>query len=154
MRVLIQRVKSAEVSVAEETIGSCATGLLLFLGVTAEDAIRDADYLIEKCLNLRIFPDEKGRFDRSLLDIGGELLVVSQFTLFADTRRGRRPDFGKAADPKLAEQLYDYFVGKVNSYGVKVATGRFGADMSVSLINDGPVTIMLDSEDKYPKGQS
>ncbi len=153
MRLLIQRVKRGSVTIANDKVGEINQGYVLLVGIKGSDAKRDADYLIEKCLNMRIFPDDAGKFDQSILDVKGELLVISQFTLFADTRKGRRPGFSEAAVPSVAIPLYQYFIEKISSSGLKVACGEFGADMEVEIINDGPVTIMLDSEDKYPTNQ-
>ncbi|MDD3695557.1 MAG: D-aminoacyl-tRNA deacylase [Lentisphaeria bacterium] len=145
MRVFLQRVSRAAVHIDGELAGSCGRGLLLLLGVCQGDSQAEADYLVEKCLNLRVFSDAEGKMNLSLLDIGGEALVISQFTLYADTRRGRRPSFSEAAAPTLSEPLYEYFVGQLRECGkIKVACGRFGADMQVSLVNDGPVSIMLE----------
>ncbi len=149
MKALLQRVVRGAVSVDAETVGSIAEGLVILLGVAAADAPRDADYLAEKTLHLRIFPDADGKFDRSLLDIQGEALVVSQFTLLADTRRGRRPSFTDAAPPEPARALCDYFTERLRAAGIRVASGVFQAHMVVEIVNDGPVTIMLDSRDKF-----
>ena len=148
MKTLLQRVSRASVTIDGGTVGSIATGLTLFLCVEQDDTEQDADYLKEKSLNLRIFPDEDGRFDRSVLDVGGGLLIISQFTLAADTRKGRRPSFTRAAPPELAEPMVEYFITACRASGLKVETGRFGAHMQVSLCNDGPVTIWLDSRDR------
>ena len=148
MKALLQRVSHASVTIDGDTAGSIATGLTLFICVEQDDIEQDADYLKEKCLNLRIFPDEDGRFDRSVLDVGGGLLIISQFTLAADTRKGRRPSFTRAAPPEFAEPMLDYFVEQCRSSGLNVETGKFGAHMQVSLSNDGPVTIFLDSRDR------
>ena len=145
VRVVLQRVTRASVAVDGETIGAIKCGLLLLVGVAEGDAEDDARRLAQKCAEMRIFPDQAGRFNRSLLDAGGEALVVSQFTLLADTRRGRRPSFIAAAPPELAERLYQVFVDAARELQLVVATGRFRADMAVSLVNDGPVTILLDS---------
>lgn len=145
MRALIQRVSRAQVSVGEEVIGSIGRGLLLLLGAGTGDAEQDVEYLLEKALNLRIFQDENDRMNRSLLDTGGELLVVSQFTLYGDARKGRRPSFVQAMEPVQAERLYEAFVAGARGRGVRVETGRFGAMMQVELVNDGPVTLMLES---------
>ncbi len=149
MKALLQRVVRGAVSVDAETVGSIAEGLVILLGVAAADAPRDADYLAEKTLHLRIFPDADGKFDRSLLDIQGEALVVSQFTLLADTRKGRRPSFTAAAPPDPARALCDYFTERLRAAGIRVASGVFQAHMVVEIVNDGPVTIMLDSRDKF-----
>lgn len=150
MRVLLQRVSNGSVIIDEKVVGSIGRGLVLLVGVRCGDSKLDADYLLEKCVNMRIFPDEKGRFDKTLLDVGGELLIVSQFTLYAETRKGRRPGFTDSAMPDEAIPLYEYFIEKAKEFGIRVETGSFGADMKVDIINDGPVTIMVDSVDKYP----
>ena len=144
MRVLLQRVRRASVTVAGETVGEIGHGILLFIGITAGDARADADWLAKKAAGLRIFEDEAGKMNKSLLDIGGDALVVSQFTLYADCRKGRRPGFDAAGDPAGANELYEYFAERLKAEGVaRVATGRFGADMLVSLENDGPATFLL-----------
>jgi len=149
VKVLLQRVTSASVSIGGQTVGSIGRGLVVLVGVAAGDAEKDAGYLAQKTVGLRIFPDETGRFNLSALDIKGELLVVSQFTLLADTRKGRRPSFIEAAPPAQAESLFEYFVEQSRATGLKVETGRFQEHMQVEIHNDGPVTIMLDSRDKY-----
>ncbi len=149
MKALLQRVSRASVTVDGDSVGSIDTGLCLFLCVEQDDTREDADYLKEKTLHLRIFPDYAGRFDRSVLDISGGLLVISQFTLAADTRRGRRPGFTRAAQPDVAEPMLEYFIGQCRASGLNVETGRFGAHMQVDLCNDGPVTIWLDSRDRH-----
>ncbi len=150
MRVLLQRVSRASVRVGGETVGEVGRGLLVFLGVERSDTCEHAEYLADKTAELRIFPDEEHRMNRSLLEVGGEALVVSQFTLAGSTRRGRRPSFTEAAPPEAAEPLYRRFVERLESRGVrKVATGLFQAMMEVELVNDGPVTILLDP----PPGQ-
>jgi D-aminoacyl-tRNA deacylase len=146
MRVVAQRVREARVEVDGQVVGSITTGLLVLLGVAHSDTERDAAYLVEKTLHLRVFPDEQGRMNRSLLETGGALLVVSQFTLYGDCRKGRRPSFDLAASPEQARSLYEYFVAKSREAGVAVATGVFQAYMQVSLVNDGPVTFLYDSE--------
>jgi D-aminoacyl-tRNA deacylase len=146
MRAVVQRVTNASVTVGEETVGAIGHGLLILLGAGAGDTPADAELLAEKIANLRIFADDAGRFDRSLLDVAGAALVVSQFTLYADTRKGRRPSFTDAALPEVAEPLVNSFVEALRARGVVVQTGRFGAMMQVALVNDGPVTIVLDSE--------
>ena len=151
MRVVIQRVTSAKVDVAGETTGQIGRGVLILLGVSPEDSQDDLTYLAEKTSNLRIFADDTGKMNLSLLDIAGEALVVSQFTLYADTRKGRRPGFSGAADPELADSLYEEFCQALRTLGITVATGRFGAMMDVSLTNQGPVTIIIDSEQKNAK---
>ena len=144
MRVLLQRVRKASVTVSGETVGSAGRGVLLFLGVTHGDSRADADWLAKKTAGLRIFEDDEGKMNRSLLDVGGDALVVSQFTLYADCRKGRRPGFDAAGDPAVANELYEYFAERLKAEGVAhVATGRFGADMLVSLENDGPATFLL-----------
>jgi len=147
MRTVLQRVKEASVVVEGKTTGKIGPGLLVFLGVGKGDEKRDAEYLSGKVLNLRIFADEAGRMNRSVLDENGALLVVSQFTLYGDCRKGRRPGFDQAADPALARQLYNYFVDLLRGAGLAVETGIFQADMQVSLINDGPVTLLCDSRE-------
>ena len=148
MKVLLQRVTEASVSVANEVVGRIGQGVVVFVGVANGDTERDAQYLAQRTVNLRIFPDEGDRFDLSVLDIKGELLVVSQFTLLADTRKGRRPSFIEAAPPVQAEELFEQFVEQVRTTGLKVETGRFQQHMQVKIHNDGPVTILLDSRDK------
>jgi len=145
MRIVLQRVTRAHVEVAGETVGSIGAGLVIFLGVTHRDTREDADYLTSKVIQLRIFSDEARRMNRSLLDAGGALLVVSQFTLYGDCRKGRRPSFDKAASLEQARALYEYFVQCLELNNVKVATGVFQAEMEVYLVNDGPVTFVLDS---------
>ena len=146
MRAVVQRVKQSSVSVDREVIAKIDNGLLVLLGVAKQDRFDDADYLADKIINLRIFEDQNGKMNRSLLDIGGQMLVVSQFTLLGDCRKGRRPSFINAAEPHVADELYSYFVEKVNEKGLLVKTGRFKAMMAVALINDGPVTIILESK--------
>ena len=148
MKVLLQRVNGASVSVAGEVVGRIGRGLVIFVGVAGEDTEKDAQYLAQKTVSLRIFPDEAGRFNLSALDIKGELLVVSQFTLLADTRKGRRPSFVEAAPPAQAEGLFGWFVEQARATGLKVETGRFQQYMQVEIHNDGPVTILLDSREK------
>lgn len=145
MKALIQRVKEARVAVGEETVGEIKRGLLVFLGVKKGDAEEDSDRLAGKTAALRIFEDAQGKMNLSVLDIGGEALVISQFTLLADTRKGNRPSFQDAEQPERAEKLYLAFIDGLKKRGVKTATGRFAAGMAVHLINDGPVTIMLES---------
>ena len=150
MRVLLQRVRRASVTVAGETVGEIGHGVLLFVGVTHDDTRADADWLAKKAAGLRFFEDEAGKMNKSLLDIGGDALVVSQFTLYADCRKGRRPGFDLAGDPKAANELYEYFAECLKAEGVgHVATGRFGADMLVSLENDGPATFLLSHPWEY-----
>ena|ERR1700754_1132241 len=145
MRAVIQRVTSSRVEVDQQTVGEIADGLLVLLGVARDDERADADYLAEKIINLRIFRDQADKMNRSLADTGGAMLVVSQFTLYGDARRGRRPSYIDAAEPERANALYEYFVGRVRGAGLKVETGIFQATMQVQLTNDGPVTILLDS---------
>lgn len=145
MKAVIQRVRESAVTVDGREVGRIGLGLLVLLGVSRDDTPADADYLLDKTLHLRIFEDEAGRMNRSLLDVGGELLVVSQFTLYGDCRKGRRPSFVQAAPPETAEALYEHFVDQARGSGVPVATGRFRAMMDVSLVNDGPVTLILES---------
>lgn len=152
MRALIQRVSHASVTVEGERVGEIEKGLLVLLGVGPQDTEKQADFLAEKCANLRIFTDENDKMNLSLLDIGGEMLVVSQFTLYADCRKGRRPSFVGVASPAEADRLYEYFQQKVREIGVsKVGHGKFGASMQVELLNNGPVTIMLDTDEIMPK---
>lgn len=146
MRAVVQRVSRAKVTVDEQIVGEIGRGLLVLLGVAENDETADADYLVEKSLNLRIFEDADDKMNLSLLDCNGELLVVSQFTLYGDTRRGRRPSFINAAAPNKANELYEHFVARSRESVAKVATGQFQAMMHVELVNDGPVTIILDSE--------
>jgi len=148
MRAVLQRVTHARVEVAGEEVGQIGKGLLVLLGVAKGDANVDADWLIEKIINLRIFEDEAGKMNLSLLDTKGALLVVSQFTLYADTRRGRRPGFDQAARPEDARMLYEYFVERARMAQIEVATGVFQAEMAVTLCNDGPVTLICDSPAK------
>ncbi len=148
MRALLQRTTGAEVRVDGEVVGAIGPGLVILLGVGPGDDEATTDDLARKAAELRIFRDEEGRTNRALLDVGGAALVVSQFTLFADTRRGRRPGFTAAAPPDLAERLYLRFAASLASLGVTVATGRFGAEMAVQLVNDGPFTIWLDTDQR------
>ena len=148
MRVVLQRVKRAAVTVDGELVGAIGPGLLVLLGVKSGDTETDLEFLVNKTLGLRIFADEAGKMNLSLLDTGGELLVVSQFTLYADARKGRRPSFTDAAAPEIAEALYDKFCAAARAQGVAVATGRFAAMMDVELVNDGPVTILIDSPER------
>ena len=149
MRAVVQRVSEAEVKVGDDAQGRIGTGILILLGVETEDAEEDADWLARKLSSLRIFPDEEGKMNRSLIDIDGEAMVVSQFTLHGNARKGTRPSFVRAAGPEHAVPLYEGFVEKVEQVlGKKVATGEFGADMKVQLCNDGPVTLILDTKQK------
>jgi D-tyrosyl-tRNA(Tyr) deacylase len=145
VRAVIQRVSEASVRVAGAEVAAIGRGLAVLLGVGKDDAEADADYLAEKILNLRVFPDEAGQMNRSVLDVRGSLLVVSQFTLLGDVRRGRRPSYADAAGPEQANRLYELFVERLRPSGLPVATGIFRAMMDVGLVNDGPVTILLDS---------
>ncbi len=146
MRAVIQRVSRAKVSVENEIVGEIGKGILILLGVADGDSEADAVYLLEKTINLRIFEDADDKMNLSLRDIKGDLLVVSQFTLYGDARKGRRPSFSKAAAPAAAKRLYEFFVVEARKQIAKVETGRFQAMMEVELVNDGPVTILLDSE--------
>lgn len=148
MRALVQRVSKASVTVQGETVGEIGAGFVVLVGVSRDDDEVDADYIVNKVAHLRVFADEQGKFNRSAMDVGAELLLISQFTLHADTRKGRRPSFIDAAPPTLAEPLFDRTVAKFRESGLRVATGVFQAHMMVSLINDGPVTIMIDSADR------
>jgi len=145
MRAVVQRVSRAKVTVGNEVTGEIATGLLVLLGVGQNDGEAEAEYLAEKVVGLRIFEDDAEKMNRNLQDVGGSVLVVSQFTLYGDVRRGKRPSFDAAAPPQKARELYEYFVERVRSFGLKCETGRFQETMQVELVNDGPVTIMLDS---------
>ena len=145
---MIQRVNKASVAVGDEITGEIGPGLVILLGVSKEDDESDVGYLVEKIANLRIFADDDSRFNCSALDVGAEFLVVSQFTLYGDTRKGRRPDFNRAAEPEEAERLYEHVVQLFREAGITVATGRFREYMRVALENDGPVTLMLDSADR------
>jgi D-tyrosyl-tRNA(Tyr) deacylase len=149
MRIVLQRVEEARVEVDGKVIGAIGAGLLLLLGVGDGDCERDADYLIQKTLGLRIFCDELGKMNLSVQDIQGGVLVVSQFTLYGDLRKGRRPSFERAAPPEVAKSLYDYFVRQMAATGVQVATGIFQADMKVYLTNDGPVTFIYDAAKSF-----
>lgn len=145
MRAVIQRVKNSAVSVQGNIVGNIGRGILVLLGVGKHDDEKDADYLADKIIHLRIFEDENGKMNRSLADVGGECLIVSQFTLYGDCRKGRRPSFTEAAPPEKANALYEYFVGSVRKKDIRVHTGQFQAMMDVSLINDGPVTFIVES---------
>lgn len=145
MRAVVQRVSRARVTVDENIIGEIGQGLVVLLGVAAEDRERDADYLLDKIAHLRIFEDSEQKMNLSVVDVGGAMLIVSQFTLYADTRTGRRPSFIKAAAPSRASELYEYFVTQARRIIASVETGQFRAMMNVELVNDGPVTIILDS---------
>ncbi|WP_242361069.1 D-aminoacyl-tRNA deacylase [Limosilactobacillus antri] len=144
MRVVLQKVSHAQVSIAGEVVGRIGKGYMLLVGFAPNDGDTELDYLVHKIVNLRVFEDENGKMNRGLKDVDGEILSVSQFTLYADTRHGNRPGFSDAAKPEIAEPLYDRFNAKLAATGVHVATGRFGADMQVELENDGPVTIIYE----------
>ena len=148
MRVVLQRVAHASVTVDGETIGKIQRGFLLLVGVTHDDAMEDMEYLVRKIVQMRIFEDEEGKLNRSIQDIGGEILSVSQFTLYAETKKGNRPSFSKAAPGDVALEMFEQFNGLLRETGVPVETGQFGADMKVELLNDGPVTILLDSKNR------
>lgn len=147
MKALLQRVDQASVIIDNNVVSSIEKGILVFLGVSEGDDLKDADYLVEKIINLRIYEDESGKMNLSLIDISGELLIISQFTLMADCRKGRRPSFTKAEKPEKAVKIYEYFVEKARNVMPVVRTGIFQAMMKINLINDGPVTIILDSRD-------
>ncbi|WP_146372977.1 D-aminoacyl-tRNA deacylase [Symmachiella macrocystis] len=149
MRAVVQRVSRAQVSVAGEITGEIDSGYLVLLGVTADDSQDDVIYLAAKIAGLRIFEDEAGKMNLSLADVGGGMLVVSQFTLLGDCRKGRRPSFVAAACPEIANPLYESFVAEVRGHGIEVATGRFQEQMSVELVNEGPVTILVDSRKEF-----
>ena len=148
MRIVIQRVREASVKINDEIVGEIQQGLLVLLGIEHVDSELDADYLIQKLIHLRIFGDDEGKMNLSVSDISGDLLIVSQFTLFADTKKGNRPSFIRSARPEQARPLYDYFLSQLKkSFSGKIENGVFGANMQVELINDGPVTIIIDSKD-------
>lgn len=148
MRVVLQRVAHASVTVEEKVIGKIQRGFLLLVGITHDDAMEDMEYLIRKIVQMRIFEDEEGKLNRSIQDIGGEILSVSQFTLYADTKKGNRPSFSKAAPGDVALEMFEQFNGLLRDTGIPVETGQFGADMKVELLNNGPVTILLDSKNR------
>lgn len=148
MKIVIQRVTEANVKVEEKIVGEITKGLLLLIGIDEEDEKTDADWLVQKILNLRIFGDEEGKLNLSVTDISGEILCISQFTLIADYKKGNRPSFIKAAKPDKAIPLFEYFKTEIAKSGLKTESGIFGADMKVSLLNDGPVTIVMDSKTK------
>lgn len=148
MRIVLQRVAHASVTVDEKVIGKIQRGFLLLVGVTHDDAMEDMEYLVRKIVQMRIFEDEEGKLNRSIQDIGGEILSVSQFTLYAETKKGNRPSFSKAAPGDVAIEMFEQFNGLLRETGVPVETGQFGADMKVELLNDGPVTILLDSKNR------
>ena len=147
MRAVVQRVNEASVSVAGQTVGSVGNGLLVYLGVMQDDTLLDVQYLADKLLQLRIFDDAQGKTNLAAADVQGEFLIVSQFTLYADCRKGNRPSFTDAGNPQLANELYEYIIDSVRAKGFHTEHGSFGADMKVSLLNDGPFTIMLDSDE-------
>ena len=148
MRVIVQRVKSSQVTVGHEVVGKIGRGLNLLVGIADTETDAELEWMVRKCLDLRLFPDEVGgdRWQKSVQEVGGELLIVSQFTLYGDCRKGRRPSFDRSAAPKVAEDLYNRFVAKLHSSGLRVETGQFGATMQVLIENDGPVTLLLDKE--------
>jgi len=146
LKALLQRVSSANVAVEQNVVGEIDDGLLVFIGISSRDSQDDIDYIVDKTINLRIFPDEEGRFDRSLADTNGSLLLVSQFTLYGDTKKGRRPSFTEAMPSDSARTLFDDTVNSFSKTGLRVEKGIFQAEMEVSLVNSGPVTIILDSE--------
>ena len=149
MRALLQRVSEASVSVDDKVVGQIGPGFVVLIGISDQDTDDDSDYLVGKTLNLRVFADADGKFNLSALDTGADLLVISQFTLYADTRKGRRPSFTDAAPPDKASEMFDDVLERFRASGLKVETGRFQAHMQVSIHNDGPVTIMLDSADRH-----
>lgn len=146
MKVVIQKSGPAKVEVSGEAVGEISDGLVVLLGITHDDNDADIDYLVEKIVNLRLFEDGEKHFDKSVLDCKKEILLISQFTLYASCKKGRRPDFNDAAKPELAKPMYEKFIEKLKSAGLKVATGEFGAMMHLSLINEGPITIVIDSK--------
>lgn len=148
MRAVVQRVSKASVTIAQQEVGKIDQGLVILLGIHEKDTQDDVDYLVKKIAQMRIFEDEQGKMNRSVEDAEGQILSVSQFTLFADTKKGNRPSFISAARPETAIPLYEAFNEGIRNRGITVATGQFGADMAVSLINDGPVTIIIDSQNK------
>lgn len=149
MRTVLQRVKSASVHINGEVSGKISAGLVVLLGISSNDTIKDVRWMAEKVINLRIFDDQNGKMNLSLADINGEMLIVSQFTLYGDCRKGRRPGFSTAAPPEIAKPLYEEFIKEVKNRQIQVATGIFQAEMEISLINHGPVTLLLDSEKKF-----
>jgi D-tyrosyl-tRNA(Tyr) deacylase len=149
LKALLQRVTRASVSIGGDVVGSISRGLVVFVGVADDDSVEDVEYLVPKLVDLRVFADETGRSNLSVREISGELLLVSQFTLLASTRKGRRPSFSGAAPPELADELFQQFVERARATGLTVATGRFQQYMQVEIHNDGPVTIMLDSRDRH-----
>ena len=153
MKAVVQRVRQSSVSIDGKTVGEIQCGLMVLLGVTDVDTEQECDYLADKIAGLRIFEVDTGKMNRSLLDIQGEMLIVAQFTLCADCRKGRRPSFIRAAKPETAIPLYNRFIAQIQARGIRTATGEFGTDMLVSIENDGPVTIPLDTEEIMPKGK-
>lgn len=149
MRAVVQRVKNAKVEVDDNEIGAIDSGLLVFLGIGNDDSMDDIDYLIEKIVNLRIFEDKEDKMNLSAVDLGKDIMVISQFTLYGDCRKGRRPSFFDAAPPDKAERLYDVFINKINNYDLNIETGEFKAMMDVDLVNDGPVTLLIDSKKDF-----
>lgn len=149
MRAVVQRVKRGSVTVAGEVVGAIGLGHVVLLGVARADTEADADYMADKVAGLRVFEDEQGKMNRSIADVGGAVLAISQFTLYGDVRRGRRPGFDRAGRPEQAEPLYQRFVQRLRAAGLQVETGRFQTHMEVDLVNDGPVTILLDSEKAF-----
>ena len=146
MRAVVQRVAEANVKVKGNVVGEISKGLLVFLGVGEDDSEKDLEYMVDKVHGLRIFEDENNKMNLSVMDIGGELLVVSQFTLYGDVRKGKRPSFTSSAYPELAEEIYEQFIEKCREKGIRTEKGVFGAHMEVSILNDGPVTILIDSK--------
>ena len=149
MRAVVQRVRRAAVRIDEIIQGEITSGVVVLLGIRGSDTIADVQWLAEKTVNLRIFEDQQGKMNRSLTDIDGEMLIVSQFTLYGDCRKGRRPGFSAAAPPEIAEPLYRHFIEEIKNKQIRVATGIFQATMEVELVNDGPVTLLLDSEKQF-----
>lgn len=146
MRAVVQRVKKSHVETNNKIVGEIGKGLMVLLGISEDDKIEDVEYMVEKIINLRIFEDSENKLNLSLLDVGGEILVVSQFTLYGDCRKGRRPSFVRAARPEKAQELYDLFISKLKEKNIKTESGIFQADMTVHIENDGPVTLIIDSE--------
>ena len=153
MRAVVIRVSRADITINGEKGGNIGKGLLVLLGINHEDTEKECKYLAEKCIGLRIFEDENGKMNKSLADIGGSILAVSNFTLYADCSRGRRPDFFHAAKPDVAIPVYEHFLEQIRSYGVPLETGEFGADMQIDHVNDGPVTLILDTDQMMKKAQ-
>lgn len=149
MRAVVQRVKEASVTVDNQIVGNISKGLLVFLGVGEGDSKADLNYIVDKTLGLRIFEDENDKMNLSVQDINGEILVVSQFTLYGDVRKGKRPSFIKSAHPEIGNAFYEEFIRKINEAGIKAESGKFGAHMDINLVNDGPVTILIDSKKDF-----